>query len=334
MFPYYDFKPEEFTLKDFNDQTWGETDFPNTFERIFSRKFIDGAFWIRKQIILDTLLNEDYFFEVPDGIDDADYLYVNGFLVGLTNCYYCKRRYRIPNNYLEKENIFALLILDNLGEGGVRGPMYLSNSKEKINLSENWKFKQIFDIEILLTFKETDDFSIPLYQKSYSIFDLNGRTLEKNELLISENYQKLLLTTVILLLGVLLFLIFKLIKLNTRTVEPKKTIDTSALKANHIFVRSNRIDHKIEINDIFAVESKKDYVKIYTSSESFLVRKNLKTFLLELPEEQFIRISKSVALNIQKVEKINKNTIYLTSGYDYVIGKVYLKKINTILKKI
>ena len=47
MFPYYDFKPEEFTLKDFNDQTWGETDFPNTFERIFSRKFIDGAFWIR-----------------------------------------------------------------------------------------------------------------------------------------------------------------------------------------------------------------------------------------------------------------------------------------------
>lgn len=334
LFPYYDFKPQEYTRKDFNDLSWGETDFPNTFERIFSRKFIDGAFWIRKQIVLDNLLNEDYFFEVPDGIDDADYLYVNGFLVGLTNCYYCNRRYRIPKNFLRKDNIFSLLIFDNLGEGGIRGPMYLSNSKEQINISKNWRFKQIFDLEILLTVKETDDFSTPLYQKSYSIFDLNGKTLNKDELLISENYQTFLLIIIILLVSALLFLIFRLIQLNSRINLPKNPIETNNKKQDHIFIRSNRIDHKVEINDIFSVESKKDYVKITTSSENFLVRKNLKTFLLELPDQQFIRISKSIALNIQKVEKIDKNTIYLSSGYHYEIGKVYLKKINALLKKI
>ena len=84
-------------------------------------------------------------FEVLDGIDDVDFLYVNGQLVGSTNCYNCPRRYKIPKEYMQKENIFTLLIIDNYGLGGLSGPIKIKTSKQSIDISKGWKFKLIFD---------------------------------------------------------------------------------------------------------------------------------------------------------------------------------------------
>ena len=48
----------------------------------------------------------------------------------------------------------------------------------------------------------------------------------------------------------------------------------------YLFIRSERADHKILLNEIISIEGKKDYVKVSTDEKSFLVRKNLKTSLV------------------------------------------------------
>ena len=55
--------------------------------------------------------------------------------------------------------------------------------------------------------------------------------------------------------------------------------------SSHILIRSGRTDHNIEINSISLIEAKKDYVKISTTDNSYLVRNNLKAFLDQLSKK-------------------------------------------------
>ena len=80
------------------------------------------------------------------------------------------------------------------------------------------------------------------------------------------------------------------------------------------------------------IEGKKDYVKVTIKEKSYLVRKNLKTFLSELPNSIFVRISKSIALNKGYIEKIEKNMLFLNTGNYYIIGKKYNDSIKELFK--
>jgi DNA-binding LytR/AlgR family response regulator len=51
-----------------------------------------------------------------------------------------------------------------------------------------------------------------------------------------------------------------------------------------------------------------------------------------LPESKFVRISKSVALNTEQIEKIDKNMLFVKSGNYYIIGKKYNQAIKELLK--
>ena len=71
---------------------------------------------------------------------------MNGKLVGTTDCFTCPRKYIIPKNYLKKENIFTLIIVDKDGPGGVNSRMTLSNTKESIDISDQWSYEKILEI--------------------------------------------------------------------------------------------------------------------------------------------------------------------------------------------
>ena len=102
--------------------------------------------------------------------------------------------------------------------------------------------------------------------------------------------------------------------------------------SSRILIRSGRTDRNIEINSISLVEAKKDYVKISTTDNSYLVRNNLKVFLEQLPENILIRINKSQAININQIDRIKKNIIYTENDIFFKIGKSYTKKVNQLLK--
>ena len=342
IFSHYNFNEEKFTSSSFNDNNWGNTNFPNSFERIFNRQQLDGAVWFRKKINFNEKPKKDYVFEVLDGIDDVDFFYVNGQLIGNTNCFNCPRQYIIPKEYMQKENIFTLLMIDNHGPGGVRGPIKIKTSKQSIDISNGWKFKLIFDLNIVLFIKDHKEVSNPFESINYSFIDYDGNAVQRSKLAeiigvnIGDDYRAnffLLLSITLILILVLAILIYKnfTYKLNKKEDQTNFSSNDNIL-SSRILIRSGRTDHNIEINSISLIEAKKDYVKISTTDNSYLVRNNLKVFLEQLPENILIRVNKSQAININQIDRIKKNIIYTKNDISFKIGKSYTKKVNQLLK--
>ena len=342
VFPNYDFNEEKFASSSFDDNDWSTTDFPNSFALIFSRQQIDGAVWFRKKINFTEKPKEDYLFEVLDGIDDVDFLYVNGQLVGSTNCYNCPRRYKIPKEYMQKENIFTLLIIDNYGLGGLSGPIKIKTSKQSIDISKGWKFKLIFDIKKIHFIEIYKEISNPFESSNYSFIDFNGNAIQNSKVAemmgikIGKDYETpfylLLLITLILIIVSAIFIYRNFTyKLNKKEDQTNFSSNDNTL-SSRILIRSGRTDHNIEINSISLIEAKKDYVKISTTDNSYLVRNNLKVFLEQLPENILIRINKSQAININQIDRIKKNIIYTKNDISFKIGKSYTKTVNQLLK--
>jgi hypothetical protein len=183
---------------------------------------------------------------------------------------------------------------------------------------------------MLVTLKNNIDSKSFFNKSDYKFYDLAGNKLSFKSLMVkndNSNVIILLVLTVILLFIILLFLFYRFNKKNKPSINETFKVDRIP---KFIFIRADRANHKIFIDDILSVEGKKDYVKLQLESKSYLVRKNLKTFLLDLPSSKFARISKSVAVNLEKISKIEKNIIYLNSGEYHIVSKNYVKDINDL----
>jgi len=328
----YDFEFEKFTSLKLDDDNWPVTNFPVVIEELFNDNQLDAAIWFRKEVVLDKLPESDMYFNVPNGIDDYDKLYVNGKLVGVTNCYNCPRNYRIPKEYLRKKNVFAILVIDKDGVGGIRGDVFLTDENNRIDLSSKWRYKKVLDLQVLITVKDTKEKRSLFDENEVGIYNLGGRKLDFDTILIEDNknlFPYVLNIATILILLVVYFTRNR--KLKTIDQKVSSTIESINKSENqkHVFIRANRANHKIEIKNIQLIEGKKDYVKIHMLETSYLVRKNLKTFLNDVPPSKFIRISKSVAVNVDQIKKIDKNMLFLNSNNYYIIGKKYLDEVKS-----
>lgn len=101
-------------------------------------------------------------------------------------------------------------------------------------------------------------------------------------------------------------------------------------EVNYFFVKSSGQQYRINFEDIFYVESIKDYVNIKTQTQEYIVLDTLKSLENQLPEN-FTRIHKSFILNIDKVKSIGLKRVILSSEQEIPIGESY--KIN-LLKNI
>ena len=312
------------------DTDWSTTNLPITIESLYDDKYLNGMICFRKKILFETSPEEDFILNIENGIDDYDRFYVNGFLIGSTDCFSCERNYRIPKEYLKQENIFTFLIIDKNGPGGIFSPILLKSKSNSIDISSKWSYKKLLELQMLITIKNSFDNNSIFSESEFKFYDLFGNQLSFNSLLVKENRSNtisiLILTSVVLFIILLLLLI----RSNRKKNIPKGKTIKKDTKQKFIFIRADRADHKILLDDILSVEGKKDYVKIQLDSKSYLVRKNLKTFLLDLPSSKFVRISKSVAINLEKISTIQKNIIFLNSGKYHVISKNYVGDINDL----
>lgn len=328
LLQYVDLKTEEYSSIDYNDANWPKTNFPVSIEKLFDDMELNGVFCFRKKIILDQIPKENYTLTIPKGIDDFDQFYVNGKLVATTDCFYCERKYVIPKEYLSIENNFTFFLIDKHGPGGVADKVSLYNTLDSVDISGEWSYKKLMEMQMLVTVKTVDNSKAFYKNSNYSFLNLDGEELIFENLLIEDADDSNFLIYIISLLFVLvLFYLF----LRNRTTD--KPIQKEELKeeTKHLFIRSERADHKVLFSEILLIEGKKDYVKVSLSNKYYLVRKNLKRFLSELPESKFVRISKSVALNTEQIEKIDKNMLFVKSGNYYIIGKKYNQAIKELL---
>jgi len=79
-------------------------------------------------------------------------------------------------------------------------------------------------------------------------------------------------------------------------------------KEEFIFVKSDGVLVKLNAFDINYVEAMGDYIRVHTTGKRHIVHSTMKAFVAKLPDS-FIRIHKSYIININKVNKLEDNTV-------------------------
>ena len=113
----------------------------------------------------------------------------------------------------------------------------------------------------------------------------------------------------------------------------KKKYSTQFSKKDRpfIFLRINKKKlQKVYLDEILVVESLKDYLKIITTTERFIIHQTLSSFTDDLPKDKFIRIHRSLTISIDRIDSIEGNSVQI-GGIRYVIGRTYIETVKKII---
>ncbi|WP_321345931.1 LytTR family DNA-binding domain-containing protein [uncultured Draconibacterium sp.] len=79
--------------------------------------------------------------------------------------------------------------------------------------------------------------------------------------------------------------------------------------SQHIMVRANKKDYRLNFDEIIYLEAQGDYVRFVTETQSLMVHGRFKDFIAQLPESQFGRIHKSYVVSLAKVVYLEGNRV-------------------------
>lgn len=102
----------------------------------------------------------------------------------------------------------------------------------------------------------------------------------------------------------------------------KNTIESNT--NDFLIIKAERRFYKINFGDIRFIEGLKDYVVIHTSNQKLITAMNLKTIHQKVPQQIFLRVSKSYVINKNYIESFDHHNIYLGET-EVPLGDVYKK---------
>ncbi|WP_271406042.1 LytR/AlgR family response regulator transcription factor [Tenacibaculum soleae] len=117
----------------------------------------------------------------------------------------------------------------------------------------------------------------------------------------------------------------------TQRIQSNNT-DIEITKNSHIFLKVDKKLVKIKHNDILYIESLKDYIKVTTTEDNYVVHKSLTSITEELPSEYFLRIHRSYTIASDKVNYIEGNSLNINNKR-IPIGRKYLNITKQIILK-
>jgi DNA-binding LytR/AlgR family response regulator len=95
---------------------------------------------------------------------------------------------------------------------------------------------------------------------------------------------------------------------------------TQAASPDFLFIKAEDKLVKLVKDDIFFIESMRDYVKFVTAAKNYVTYSTLKNLEEKLNGGSFLKVHRSFIVNINKIDDIRGNTIYL-QGNQIPIGK-------------
>ena len=99
-----------------------------------------------------------------------------------------------------------------------------------------------------------------------------------------------------------------------------------------IFLKADKVDHKILFSDIKYIEGCGNYIKVFTNNKMIIAAETMTTIEKNLPAELFVRTHKSFIVSIKKIDQIEGNIIRIGKSV-IPIGNYYRMHVNTILDK-
>lgn len=97
-----------------------------------------------------------------------------------------------------------------------------------------------------------------------------------------------------------------------------------------IFLKVDKKLVKIKFEDIFYVESLKDYIKVFTATGDYLAHKSLSSITEELPDSQFLRLHRSFTVALDKIQAVEGNSV-LVSEKRIPIGRKYINHAKEVI---
>jgi two-component system LytT family response regulator len=111
-----------------------------------------------------------------------------------------------------------------------------------------------------------------------------------------------------------------------------QVVDIKDQEKGYIFVRSNSILTKIQLNDIIYIQALGDYVNIYTGEKDkrYTIHCTLRSMEEKLPAYKFYRLHRSYLVSLDHIDTVEDNTAYVGKNF-LPIGEQFKKE---LLKKL
>lgn len=103
---------------------------------------------------------------------------------------------------------------------------------------------------------------------------------------------------------------------------------------NHTFVRYKKMNIKVVFDDILFIRNTGNCLRIENHNNKVIYHNStLKQFLAILPQENFIRINKSIVVNYNRIERYEKNIIYMKKNA-FKVSRIYAARLKDMLKRL
>jgi DNA-binding LytR/AlgR family response regulator len=101
-------------------------------------------------------------------------------------------------------------------------------------------------------------------------------------------------------------------------------------QSEYIVIKQGYDKYKISMHDILYLEAMKDYTRMVTLNNQYLILGTFTSMHDQLPADRFIRIHRSYIVNQHKIESVAGNRVFI-SGHELPVGKSYKYALEGIL---
>ncbi|WP_175636358.1 LytR/AlgR family response regulator transcription factor [Pedobacter ghigonis] len=98
-----------------------------------------------------------------------------------------------------------------------------------------------------------------------------------------------------------------------------------------IFVKSGVQRIKLQFSEVTHIQGLKDYAIIHTPAKKILLKGSIKAMQDLFPSNRFLRVHKSFIVNLQKVQQLDRNSIFL-NGQQIPIGRNFREDLEKHIK--
>src|SRR6218665_2926216 len=91
----------------------------------------------------------------------------------------------------------------------------------------------------------------------------------------------------------------------TKVVSP----EPNAFNTAYLFLKVDKDQVKVFLNDILYIEGLKDYIKVFTNEGLYVVYERLGYMEAKLPESKFMRVHKSFIVSLDKINTYNNDSL-------------------------
>ncbi len=165
-------------------------------------------------------------------------------------------------------------------------------------------------------------YSLQYYLPSDTIYRTPNRTLPF-----------LLITNLIIATAVLFYTLYRKVALENSLL--KKHLSELTGKADTPYATLEfKVDGKqvsIDCNEVRFLNSEREYTKITTVSQTYLILDRLKNFEQRLPKPDFLRTHRSYIVNTARVNRLDERYVYMDE-HQIPIGKSYQKHVAIVLE--